>query len=142
MRVQVGRLVNVDADVNLLDLKPLDRIIAAGMNAYRNTGMYRRRYAETEERREEQRRKVREALTDSLLSIIYAQLEDNQLLREKSDECCGLLIEIPARFISILSDVLDSHEFDAYDTTVVAPDKLLLKFATPPYMLYVCRRGE
>lgn len=141
MRVQVGRLVNVDADVNLLDLKPLDRIIAAGLNAYHNTGIYRRRYAETEERREEQRRKVREALVDNLLSVIYPQLDENQLLHDKDDTCRGILVEVPPRFTPMLEDVIASHEFDAYDITIVPPSKLLSKFANPPYMLYICNKG-
>ena len=75
MRVRVGQIVNVDEDVNLVDLSPIDRIIAAGMNAYRNTGMYRRRYAETEERKEEQRRKIRETLIDSILAVVTQELD-------------------------------------------------------------------
>lgn len=141
MRVKIGRIVNVDSDVNLLDLSPLDRIIASGINAYRNTNLYKRRYAETEERKEEQRRKVREALIDNILSIVYAQLEDNQLLREKGDTCSGILIEIPSRFTTILEEVVQSHEFDAYTMTVIPPSRLLAKFASPPYLLYICNRG-
>ena len=57
MRVKVGRMVDVDQDVNLADLSPLDRIISSAINAYRNTSMYRRRFAETEEKKEEQDRK-------------------------------------------------------------------------------------
>lgn len=141
MRIQIGRIVNVDAEVNLADLSPFDRIIAAGLNAYHNTGMYRRRYAETEERRAEQQRKVREALVDNLLSVIYPQLEENQLLKDKGDVCDGILVEVPPRFTPLLSEALESHEFDAYDITVIPPSKLLSKFASPPYMLYVCNKG-
>ena len=83
MRIQIGRIVNTDADVNLLDLSPIDRVIAAGLNAYHNTGLYKRRYAESEERKSEQKRKVREALVDNLLSMIYQQLEENALLKIK-----------------------------------------------------------
>ena len=140
MRVRVGQIVNVDADVNLADLKPLDRIIASAVNAYHNTGIYRRRYAETEERREEQRRKARDALIDSLLSIIYPQLDENQLLRDKDDTCKGILVEVPPRFTKILEEVIESHEFDAYNITVIPPSKLLSKFANPPYLLYISNR--
>ena len=141
MRIKVGRLVNVDADVNLADLSPLDRIIAAGLNAYHNTNLYRRRFAESEERRAEQQRRVREALVDNLVSVIYPQLEENQLLASKGDVCNGILVEVPSRFTSMLSEVIESHEFDAYDITVIPPSKLLSKFADPPYMLYICNKG-
>lgn len=141
MRIQVGKIVDVDAGVNLQDLKPLDRIIAAGINAYRNTAMYKRRYAETEERKEEQKRNVREALIDNLLSIIYAQLEENQLLQDKDDLCTGIVIKIPARFTPYLQDALESHEFDAYETTIIPPSRLLSQFADAPYLLYVRHKG-
>ena len=59
MRILVGRVVDVDADVNLADLSPLDRIIASATNAYRNTGLYKRRYAESEERRQGEGRRDR-----------------------------------------------------------------------------------
>lgn len=141
MRIQIGRIVNVDSDVNLADLSPIDRIIAAGINAYRNTGIYRRRYAETEEKKMEQQRKVREALIDNLLSIIYPQLEENKLLSDVDDTCVGILVEVPPRFVPLLGETLESHEFDAYDIKVIPPSKLLSKFASPPYMLYICNKG-
>lgn len=141
MRIQIGRIVNTDADVNLLDLSPLDRVIAAGLNAYHNTGLYKRRYAESEERKAEQKRKVREALVDNLLSVIYQQLEENALLRDKEDVCSGILIEIPPRFSKLLPEVIDAHEFDAYDMVIVPPSKLFAKFASPPYMLFVSNKG-
>lgn len=141
MRLRVGQIVNVDEDVNLADLSPIDRIIAAGMNAYRNTGMYRRRYAETEERKEEQRRKIRETLIDSILSVITQELEGNTLASTKGDICAGLLLEIPARFKSFLAEAIEAHEFDAYTLTIIPPSRLLSKYADPPYRLYVTHRG-
>lgn len=141
MRIKVGRIVDVDKDVNLSDLSPLDRIIASATNAYRNTSMYRRRYAETEEKLEEQRRKIRETLTDSLLSVITPELEANKTLESRGDKTVGMLIKVPARFEKFLSDVLQSHEFDAYETTVIPPDKSLKKFCTAPILVYVENRG-
>lgn len=141
MRVRVGQIVNVDEDVNLVDLSPIDRIIAAGMNAYRNTGMYRRRYAETEERKEEQRRKIRETLIDSILAVVTQELENNTLAATKKDVCAGLLLEVPARFKPFLAEAIEAHEFDAYSMTIIPPSRLLSKFADPPYRLYVTHRG-
>lgn len=141
MRIKVGRVVNVDAEVNLADLSPLDRIIAAGVSAYHNTGMYRRRFAENEERREEQRRKVRESLIDSLLTVVTSELGDNKLLRERGDECVGLLVSIPPRFKSFLQEAVDSHEFDAYQMTIIPPSRLLSKFSDPPYLVHIVNRG-
>lgn len=141
MRLRVGQIVNVDEDVNLADLSPIDRIIAAGINAYRNTGMYRRRYAETEEKKEEQRRKIRETLIDSILSVITQELEGNTLASTKGDICAGLLLEIPARFKSFLAEAIEAHEFDAYTLNIIPPSRLLSKYADPPYRLYVTHRG-
>lgn len=141
MRVLVGRLVDVDKEVNLADLSPLDRVISAATNAYRNTAVYRRRYAETEEKREEQKRKVREALTDALLSAIHPELDSNQTLSSRNDKCIGLLLKVPARYKIFIRDVLEAHEFDAYSVTVIPPSRSLSKFCDPPYLLYVENRG-
>ncbi len=141
MRIKVGRLVDVEKDVNLADLSPLDRVIAAATNAYRNTKMYKRRYAETEEKREAQRRKVREALTDSILAAIHPELDLNKTLKDKGDTCIGVLLKIPARYHVFLHDVLEAHEFDAYSTMIIPPSKSLCKFSNPPYLLYVENRG-
>lgn len=141
MRIKIGEIVNPDASVNLADLKPLDKIIAAAMNAYHNTNMYRRRYAETEERKQEQLRKIKESLTDNILSTIVPELEQNQLLAEKGDVCAGVLLEIPARFKSCIAEVIEAHEFDAYEMTLIHPNSMLSKYSSPPLLLLVTNRG-
>lgn len=140
MRLRVGRIVDVDKDINMGDLSPVDRVIAASINAYHNTGMYRRRYAETEERKEEQRRKVREALIDGILSVITKELEGNALAATKGDTCDALLLEIPARFKMFISEAVEAHEFDAYELVIIPPSRLLSKFSDPPYRLYVTHK--
>lgn len=141
MRVKVGRLVDVDKDVNLADLTPLDRIISSAVNAYRNTSLYRRRYAETEEKKEEQKRKVRQALTDSLLAVISLELGNNHTLRNTKDTCIGMLVKVPARFKTFIREVIETHEFDAYSIIVIPPSPMLSKFSDPPYLLYIENRG-
>lgn len=141
MRLRVGQLVDTSRDINLVDLKPLDRIIASATSAYHNTSMYKRRYAETEEKREEQRRKVRETLTDSLLSVIHPELDVNKTLESQGDRCYGMLLKVPARFQSFLADVIQAHEFDAYSITIIPPVKSIGKFCNPPYLLYVESKG-
>lgn len=141
MRIKVGRIVNADAEVNLADLSPIDRIVAAATNAYHNTGVYRRRVAETEEKKEEQKRKLRESLVDSILNIVTAQLEGNTLLKEKGDQCVGVLVEVPSKYNSILGEVVQAHEFDAYEVTVIPPNRVVSKFAEPSHLLHFCNRG-
>ena len=141
MRVKVGQLVNTDAEVNLLDLKPLDRVIAAAINAYRSTNMYRRRYAETEERKQEHLRKVRESLVENMLAVITQEMENNKLLKDKGDTCKGVLIEVPARFKDFFPSIIEVHEFDAYELTVIPPVQVLSKFANPPLLVLVVNKG-
>lgn len=141
MRIRVGRIVDTTKDINLVDLSPMDRIIASVINAYHSTSMYRRRFAETEEKREEQRRRVRETLTDSLLAVITPELEGNKTLEPLGDKCRAMLIKVPSRYKSYLSDVIKSHEFDAYDTKIISPIKDISKFCEPSYLLYVENKG-
>lgn len=141
MRLKVGRVVDMDKDINLMDLSPLDRIISAATNAYHGTSMYQRRYAETVEKQEEQKRKVRETLTDSILSVIQPELEGNSTLGERGDKCYAMLVKIPARFKGFLADVLTSHEFDAYSTTIIPPSESISKFFDAPYLVYIESKG-
>lgn len=141
MRLRVGRIVDMDKDINLIDLSPLDRIIASAMNAYHNTSMYQRRYAETVEKQEEQKRKIRETLTDSLLSVIQPALDANATLESRGDKCQGMLLKVPSRFKRFLTDVLSSHEFDAYNTNIIPPSKSLSKFFDAPYLVYIESKG-
>lgn len=142
MRVEVGKKVDVDQDVNLIQLSPLDRIIASATNAYRNTSIYRRRFAESEERKNEMMRKRREVLTDSILSVLYKQLHNNSILQSKGDTCVGILISVPHRYTRYLRDVLSTHDFDPYNVTVIPPNRSIAKFADPPTLLYVESRGD
>lgn len=142
MRIKVGKMVDIDSDVNLVDLKPLDRIIAAAMTSYHNTRMYQRRFAESEERKQEERRRIQESLIDSLISVIVPELERNQHLKSHGDICKAILIKVPARFKMCLTDAIHAHEFDAYDITVVPTAKVVSKFAEPPFLLYVTSRSE
>lgn len=141
MRIKIGRVVNTEKEVNLIDLSPVDRVIASATNAYHNTNMYRRRFAETEEKKEEQRRKVRETLAESILAVIQPELDGNKTLSAKGDSCQGMLIKVPARFKAFLPDVLSSHEFDAYATTIIPPSRSLAKFCESPYLVYVENKG-
>lgn len=142
MRVKVGRVVDLDKEVTLADLSPLDRIIASATSAYRNTTMYKRKAAENEERREEQRRKIRETLTDAIISAITPELLENKTLSKKGDDkCLAVLLKIPARFKSFLEDVVESHEFDAYTMTIIQPARSLSKFFDAPALLYVESKG-
>ena len=141
MRVKVGHLVDTEKDVNLIDLSPLDRVIAAATNAYHTTSLYQRRYAETEEKKEERRRKVREKLTDSLLAVIHPELDANTTLSNKGDKCHAMLLKVPSRFRRYLSDVLELHEFDGYYTQIIYPSKSISKFCDAPLLVYVESRG-
>ena len=141
MRIKIGRIVDIEQDVNLVELSPLDRIIAAATNAYHNTGMYKRRYAASEERKEEQRRQIREKLTDSLLSVIHPELDNNKTLSSRGDQCVAMLVKVPPRFKSFLVDVLSSHEFDAYNTKIIQPSQSLSKFCEAPFLVYIENKG-
>ena len=141
MRIKVGRVVDGDAAVNLADLSPLDRIIAAAINSYHNTSLYKRRFADTIEKQEEQRRKIREVLADNILTAITQEMTQNKTLSAKGDTCMSVLLMIPYRFKPYLEDVVTAHEFDTYDMEIIPPNRALRKFCQPPYMLYVKRKG-
>lgn len=140
MRIKVGQIVDIDKEVSLRDLTPLDRIIASCQQAYRNTKFYQRRYAQTQEKLEQQQHKVKEVLFNNLLGIISEQLRDNKLLAEKDDVCESILIEVPARFEQFLREVISMKEFLPYEVTIVEPNKLVQKFAKVPCLLHISNR--
>lgn len=137
MQIKIGKVVNADGDVNLADLKPLDRVIAAATNAYHGTTLYKRKHMEEVEKREQQMRKIREALTDALLTIIRQELVDNILLSTKGDTCKAILVQSPYKFEPFLQDVITSHELDAYIITVIKPNQFLSTVAEVPSLLHI-----
>lgn len=140
MYIKVGRLVNVN-EVDLLSLSNLDRIIASVISAYHNTNLYKRRFAESVERVEEQKRKVREALSDALLSAVSVELLQNKSLKSKDDVCVGVLVKVPSRFKSVLPEVLELYEFDLYETKIIYPSPILSKFSDAPILVYFESKG-
>ena len=137
MQIEIGKIVDTDADVNLVSLKPIDRIIAAATNAYHNTKLYKRKATEEAEKREKKRRKAREACTDALLSIINQELASNKTLMSKGDKCKAILVQAPYKFEPFLKEVIESHEFDAFDITIIKPTSFLSRVADVPSLLHI-----
>ena len=141
MRVKVGQVVDTDKDVNLSDLKPVDRIIAAAMNAYKSTAIYKRRFSESEERKAELNRKRREALTDAILGTAFKYLERSGALPDGSN-CDSVLVSVSPKYTKYLYDILESHSLDAFQVKLVPPSKDLSKFIEAPYLLHISKRSD
>lgn len=143
LRVLVGKMVNVEKPVNLMDMSRLDRIIYSAISGYHNTSFYRRRIAQTEEREEERRRQLRDSLTDGLLSVIYKQLTTNQLLADKNDVCVAVLIEIPVKYVPFIEDVINTKDFIAYEITHIRPNRDAERFSKNlPHLIRIAQRKE
>lgn len=137
--MKIGRVVDLSQEVNLLDLKPFERIVAAARSAYRNTDMYRRRFAETEEQAEEARRKVLNSLIANL-SATLLPFEATNLLEGKNDIARAIVVEVPVRYSEYIDEALAAHEFDAFNIRVISASDLLTKHADVPSLLYVEKR--
>lgn len=137
--MKIGRLVDIDHPVNLSELKPLERIVVSATYAYRNTDLYKRRFAESEEQKEAAKRKQ----LDTLINIIQATImpfDQGNILESVGDEATAIVIEIPPRYKAFLDDAIASHEFDAYRMHIVAANELLAKHANIPALLYIEKR--
>lgn len=132
MRLKVGRIVDVSKDVNLLDLKPMERIVAAARNAYENTSYYRRRVADSEEAREEKKLKIRMFLQDNLLAVLQKVQKDFS-----NKQVSSVLLKVPSKYEAFIDDVLASRDFSEYDVTVIHPRYSASKYCSPPILVYV-----
>lgn len=138
MRIPVGKVVDVSKEVNLADLKPLDRIIAATIQQWRSTSWYKRRVADTEEAREEKRRAIILAFQKSILAAVQRGMRSHPM--EGAAPVNAVLLEIPYRYNEFLETAIKSRDFDIYDCRIVTPSRALSKFAKPPTLLYVVQR--
>lgn len=143
MRVLVGKVVDVEKPVNLVTLSRVDRVLYSAIDGFRKMQFYRRRIAKTQEREEEEKRQLREHLTDGLLSIIYNQITMNTLLDTKNDKCCAVLVEIPHKYVAFIDDVLATTDFIAYDVTHIKPSKDAQKYSRKlPHMVKITQKRE
>lgn len=137
--MKIGRVVDLSQPVNLRDLKPFERIVVAVQSAYQSTELYRRRFAESEEQKEEARRKVLSSLITNL-SATLLPFESTNLLEGKGDIARAVVIEVPVRYSEFVEEALTAHEFDAYNIRIITASELLVKHADVPCLLYVEKR--
>lgn len=140
MQIKVGQVVDTSKDVNLSDLKPMDKILASMSNAFQRTSLYKRRYVKTQEKEDEQKRVERSTLLDSILSVAKRELDDNATLQNRGETCVGVLAQIPYKYCTYLDEVLTMRELDFLSIEVVKPNSFLCKSSEIPYLLYIRQR--
>ena len=143
MRVLVGEEINVDKPVNLMDLKPLDRILYSDVDAFHRTKYYTRRIAQTAEKEEERKRMIRENLLDDLLAVIHQQITLNSSLKDKKDTCNAVLVSIKPKYVPYIEEVISAKDFTAYYLEHIKPDKSIAYHSNKlPHLIYIERRGD
>ena len=143
MRVLVGKEVNVDKPVNLMELGPFDRILYSAIDAFHRTKYYTRRIAQTAEKEEERKRTIRENFLDDLLTIIHQQVTMNIGLRDKNDTCNAILISVKPKYVPFIDEVITAKDFTAYCLEHIKPDKAIEQFANNlPHLIYIEQRGD
>ncbi len=143
MRVLIGKEINIDKPVNLIDLKPIDRVLYSAVYAFHQTKYYTRRIAQTAEKEEERKRLIRENLIDDLLAMIHQQITLNNSLIGKQDTCNAILISIKPKYVPFIDEVITAKDFTAYILEHIKPDKSIDYHShNLPHLIYIERRGD
>lgn len=143
MRVLIGKEVNIDKPVNLIQLKPFDRILYSALDAFHRTKYYTRRIAQTVEKEAERKRMLRENFLDDILTAIHQQITMNNGLKKKNDTCNAVLLSVKPKYTSFIDEVITAKDFTAYHIEHIKPDKTIEQFCKElPHLIYIEQRGD
>lgn len=142
MQYFVREELNLDAPINLKRLSPAMKLYAGFMCKWRETKMYKNSYNKRKEAEHAARVQKDEKLKESLLVIIYKELDNNESMQKHGEECVELVLCIKSNFIHSLDRILTHSEFLPYEITKV-PETRDFRVAFPemPVILRVCKKS-
>lgn len=131
MRTLIKRVVDLDKEPELSELKPLDRVKTAIRFKYRQSAIYRNKLEKTQNELLRQRMKDIEDLKTLLLHLIQKDLVNNKNVK-------SVRLLVPRYFKDVLDETLQSVDFLAFDIKVIKENKdFLLAFPDMKILLEV-----
>lgn len=142
MQYFIRKELDMDSPINLRRLSPMMKVYAGFMSKWRETKYYKTKYNKRKEADYALRVKHDECLKESLLALIYKELNNNESLQKYGEECTSVILQVKSKFIYSLDRVLKSKEFLPYLIERVEEDAdLRLAYPDMPILLRVCKRS-
>lgn len=131
MRALIKRIVDLDKDPELSELKPLDRVKTAIRYKYRQTPFYRNKLEKTQNELLRERMKEIEELKTLLLHLIQKNIVEKENVE-------SIQILVPREFKPVLNETIESVDFLAFSIEVKKENKdFLLAFPDMDILLEV-----
>lgn len=114
MQYFIRKELDIGSPINLRRLSPMMKIYVGFMCKWHETKYYKTKYNKRKEAEFAAQTQRDEKLKDVLLAVIYKELNNNESLSERGEECVEVVVQVKSEFIHALGRVLKSKEFLPY----------------------------
>ena len=132
IRVKVRSIVDTDKQVNLNELKPVDKVIAGFVS------QWHQRESEQEFARIT---KMDEQLSETILAFTHAELNKNASLAKHDTKCVEIVLAIDAKYKESLGRVMQRKDFISYNLELIEENSDMRKaFNNMPIPLKITKK--
>ena len=141
MRSFVRRELCVDSPINLKRLSPVMKIYAGVVTRMHNSNIHKRKLTARIEAKNLEQNRRDEAVKDSILAMIYRELDNNHSLAESGDQSAEVILSVNSRFADSLTRILGHKDFLPYSIEIVEENQdLRLAFPELPTLVRVRKK--
>jgi hypothetical protein len=128
MRVKIRRVIDLDAEINISKLSPLEKIIVPILKSLKDSKFYRRQIEAKMEKEQKERIAKEERLKESILSRAYGELTENKWmdLNQPGLVCKEVGLTVNRAYESVLHEVIKHQDFSSYHIHIWECNKDLL----------------
>lgn len=142
MQYFVRKELDVNESVNLRRLSPFMKIYAGLVTQWHQSKFYKSAYDRRRDAEHAKQVQQDNLLKDAMLVKIYQELDTNETLAKRGEECVEMLLCVKSKFIYSLNRILSSKEFLPYNIERVEEDyDLRIAFPDMPIMLRISKRS-
>ena len=141
IRVKVRSIVDTDKQVNLNELKPVDKVIAGFVSQWHQTKFYKNMVKRESEQEFARITKMDEQLSETILAFTHAELNKNGSLAKHDTKCVEIVLAIDAKYKESLGRVMQRKDFISYNLELIEENSDMRKaFNNMPIPLKITKK--
>ena len=141
IRVKVRSIVDTDKQVNLNELKPIDKVIAGFVSQWHQTKFYKKMIKRESEQEFAKITKMDEQLSETILAFTHAELNKNTSLAQHDTKCTEIVLAIDAKYKESLGRIMKRKDFISYNLELIEENSDMRKaFNSMPIPLKITKK--
>jgi hypothetical protein len=127
MKVKIREVVDIESEIDLTKLSPLQKILVALRREYRDTKYYRNKMEREMEKDYRQRTAKEERLKEIILTQVHEELIRNTEMSKRGLTCAAIQFAVARHFEDTLREIVKHKEFISFDIRFIPCNKDLLR---------------